>query len=71
MVVETIVLISVMVAVLIGPAAVIANIGKSLMKATVRNPAMINRIYLGIFVLLILVECVSIVSILIVFRLFH
>ena len=53
-----------------GPSVVIAVLGYSVIKALGRNPSAASKIFMGMIVLLIFVEAISIIAILIIFQLF-
>jgi F0F1-type ATP synthase membrane subunit c/vacuolar-type H+-ATPase subunit K len=53
-----------------GPSVVIAVLGYSVIKALSRNPSAASKIFMGMAIMLVFVEAISIVSILIVFQLF-
>ncbi len=53
-----------------GPAVVIAVLGYAVIKALARNPAAASKIFMGMLVLLVFVEALSIIAILVIFQLF-
>jgi F0F1-type ATP synthase membrane subunit c/vacuolar-type H+-ATPase subunit K len=53
-----------------GPSVVIAVLGYSVIKALSRNPSAASKIFMGMAIMLVFVEAISIVSLLIVFQLF-
>lgn len=70
MLAETAIIIGVMFIAVMGPAIVIATLGRAVIKALARNPSAASKIFMGMVVMLIFVEAISIVSILIIFQLF-
>ena len=70
MIAETFIIIGVMFVAVMGPSLVIAILGKAVIKALARNPSSASKIFLGMVVMLIFVEAISIVAILIIFQLF-
>ena len=69
-IVDTFLIISIMFIAVMGPSTVIAFLGYSVIKALSRNPSAASKIFMGMIVLLIFVEAISIVAILIIFQLF-
>jgi len=67
---ETLLIVSIMLIAVLGPSIVIAVLGYSVIKALSRNPSAASKIFMGMVVMLIFVEAISIVAILIVFQLF-
>ncbi|HLD70137.1 MAG TPA: hypothetical protein VJA17_05165 [Candidatus Omnitrophota bacterium] len=67
---ETIILVAIMFIAVMGPSVVIAVLGYAVIKALSRNPSAAFKIFLGMLVLLIFVEAISIMAILVVFQLF-
>ncbi len=67
---ETFLIISIMMIAVLGPSIVIAVLGYAVIKALSRNPSAASKIFMGMIVMLIFVEAISIVAILIVFQLF-
>lgn len=67
---ETFLIISIMMIAVLGPSIVIAVLGYAVIKALSRNPSAASKIFMGMVVMLIFVEAISIVAILIVFQLF-
>ena len=67
---ETLLIISIMLVAVVGPSIVIAVLGYSVIKALSRNPSAASKIFMGMIIMLIFVEAISIVAILIVFQLF-
>ena len=67
---ETFLIISIMMIAVVGPSIVIAVLGYAVIKALSRNPSAASKIFMGMVVMLIFVEAISIVAILIVFQLF-
>lgn len=66
----TVVILLVMFAAVLGPAAVIATIGFASIKALGRNPSAAPKIFLGMIIMLVFAEAVSIIAMLILFQLF-
>ncbi len=67
---ETFLIITIMMISVLGPSVVIALLGYSVIKALSRNPSAASKIFMGMMVMLIFVEAISIIAILIVFQLF-
>ena len=67
---ETLIIIAVMFIAVMGPSVVIAVLGYAVIKALSRNPSAASKIFMGMVVLLIFVEAISIVAILVIFQLF-
>ncbi|MDD5438964.1 MAG: ATP F0F1 synthase subunit C [Candidatus Omnitrophica bacterium] len=67
---STIIILLVLFAAVLGPSAVIASIGFSTIKALGRNPSAAPKIFLGMLIMLIFAEAISIITLLIVFQLF-
>lgn len=67
---ETIILVSIMFIAVMGPSVVIAVLGYAVIKALSRNPTAAFKIFMGMLVLLIFVEAISIMAILVIFQLF-
>lgn len=53
-----------------GPSIVIAVIGATSIKALGRNPSAAPKIYLGVILMLVFAEAISIMALLVVFQLF-
>ena len=70
MLAETFIIILVMFVAVTGPSVVIAILGHAVIKALARNPSAASKIFMGMVVMLVFVEAISIVAILIVFQLF-
>lgn len=70
MLAETFIIITIMFIAVMGPSVVIAFLGHAVIKALARNPSAASKIFMGMLVLLILVEAISIVALLIIFQLF-
>jgi len=70
MVAETFIILTVMFIAVMGPSMVIAVLGYAVIKALGRNPSAASKIFLGMAVMLIFVETISIVSILMIFQIF-
>jgi len=66
---ETFIILGIMVAVM-GPSAVIAVLGHAVIKALARNPSAASKIFMGMVIMLVFVEAISIIAILIIFQLF-
>ena len=67
---ETFLIITIMFIAVLGPSVVIATLGYAIIKALSRNPSAASKIFMGMIVLLIFVEAISIIAILIIFQLF-
>lgn len=70
MLAETFIILMIMFIAVMGPAVVIAILGYSVIKALGRNPSAASKIFMGMAIMLIFVEALSIISILIIFQLF-
>ena len=70
MLAETFIIIAIMFVAVMGPSIVIAVLGNAVIKALARNPSSASKIFMGMVVLLLFVEAISIVAILIIFQLF-
>lgn len=70
MLAETFIIIGIMFVAVMGPSVVIAVLGHAVIKALARNPSAASRYFMGMVVVLIFVEAISIVAILIIFQLF-
>ncbi|MDE1920643.1 MAG: hypothetical protein KGJ09_04460 [Candidatus Omnitrophica bacterium] len=71
MIAETFIILTVMFIAVMGPSVVIAVLGYAVIKALGRNPSAASKIFVGMAVMLVFVEAISIVAILIIFQLFH
>ena len=67
---ETVLILGVMMVAVIGPSVVIAVLGYAVIKALSRNPSAASKIFMGMIIMLIFVEAISIIAILITFQLF-
>jgi len=67
---ETLLIISIMLIAVMGPSIVIAVLGYAVIKALSRNPSAASKIFMGMVIMLIFVEAISIIAILITFQLF-
>lgn len=67
---ETVILAVIMFIAVMGPSVVIAVLGYAVIKALSRNPTAAPKIFMGMLVLLIFVEAISIMAILVIFQLF-
>jgi len=70
MVAETFIILTIMFIAVMGPSIVIAVLGYAVIKALGRNPSAASKIFVGMAIMLVFVEAISIVAILIVFQLF-
>ena len=70
MLAETFLILTVMFIAVMGPSVVIAILGYAVIKALSRNPSAASKIFMGMAIMLIFVEAISIVAILIIFQLF-
>lgn len=71
MLAETFIIIGIMFIAVMGPSVVIAVLGHAVIKALARNPSAASKIFMGMVVMLVFVEAISIVAILIIFQLFN
>ena len=71
MLAETFLILTVMFIAVMGPSVVIAILGYAVIKALSRNPSAASKIFMGMAIMLVFVEAISIVSILIIFQLFQ
>ena len=67
---DTFIIITIMFIAVMGPSVVIAVLGYAVIKALSRNPSAASKIFMGMIILLIFVEGISITAILIIFQLF-
>jgi len=70
MVAETLIILTVMFIAVMGPSVVIAVLGYAVIKALGRNPSAASKIFMGMAVMLVFVETISIVAILMIFQTF-
>jgi F0F1-type ATP synthase membrane subunit c/vacuolar-type H+-ATPase subunit K len=70
MLAETFLIITVMFIAVMGPSVVIAVLGYAVIKALSRNPSASSKIFLGMGIMLVFVESISVLAILVVFQLF-
>lgn len=70
MLAETFIILTVMFIAVMGPSVVISVLGYAVIKALSRNPSAASKIFMGMAVMLVFVEAISIVSILVIFQLF-
>ena len=70
MLAETFIILTVMFIAVMGPSVVIAILGYAVIKALSRNPSAASKIFMGMAIMLVFVEAISIVAILIIFQLF-
>ena len=70
MLAETFIILTVMFIAVMGPSVVIAVLGYAVIKALSRNPSAASKIFMGMAIMLVFVEAISIVAILIIFQLF-
>ena len=54
----------------LGPSVVIGILGYAVIKALSRNPSAASKIFMGMAIMLIFVEAISIIAILVIFQLF-
>lgn len=66
----TVIILLTMFIVVIGPSAVIALLGYATIKALGRNPSAASKIFMGMVLLLVFVEAISIIAMLIIFQMF-
>ena len=67
---ETLLIVSVMMIAVLGPSVVIAVLGYAVIKALSRNPSAASKIFMGMVIMLVFVEAISVIAILITFQLF-
>ncbi len=67
---ETFLILMVMFIAVMGPSIVIAVLGYAVIKALSRNPSASSKIFLGMGIMLVFVESISVLAILVVFQLF-
>lgn len=67
---ETLLIVAVMMIAVLGPSVVIAVLGYAVIKALSRNPSAASKIFMGMIIMLIFVEAISVIAILITFQLF-
>ena len=70
MLAETFIILTVMFIAVMGPSVVIAVLGYAVIKALSRNPSAASKIFMGMAIMLVFVEAISIVAILVIFQLF-
>ena len=70
MLAETFVILTIMFIAVMGPSLVIAVLGIAVIKALSRNPSASSKIFLGMGIMLVFVESISVLAILVVFQLF-
>lgn len=70
MIAETFIILGIMFVAVMGPSVVIAILGHAVIKALARNPSAASKIFMGMVVMLVFVEAISIVAILVIFQLF-
>jgi F0F1-type ATP synthase membrane subunit c/vacuolar-type H+-ATPase subunit K len=70
MLAETFLILTVMFIAVMGPSVVIAVLGYAVIKALSRNPSASSKIFLGMGIMLVFVESISVLAILVVFQLF-
>jgi F0F1-type ATP synthase membrane subunit c/vacuolar-type H+-ATPase subunit K len=70
MLAETFLILTVMFIAVMGPSIVIAVLGYAVIKALSRNPSASSKIFLGMGIMLVFVESISVLAILVVFQLF-
>ncbi len=70
MLAEAFIIITVMFIAVMGPAVVISILGYAVIKALSRNPSAASKIFLGMAIMLVFVEAISITAILVIFQLF-
>jgi F0F1-type ATP synthase membrane subunit c/vacuolar-type H+-ATPase subunit K len=70
MLAETFLILTIIFITVMGPSVVIAVLGYAVIKALGRNPSAASKIFMGMAIMLVFVESISIVAILIIFQLF-
>ena len=71
MLAETFLILTVMFIAVLGPSVVIAILGYAVIKALSRNPSAASKIFMGMAVMLVFIEAISVVAILVIFQLFQ
>ena len=66
----TIIILLIMFTVVVGPSVVIGFLGYATIKALGRNPSAASKIFMGMVLLLVFVEALSIIAMLVIFQLF-
>ncbi|MEI8011027.1 MAG: hypothetical protein WCI27_00910 [Candidatus Omnitrophota bacterium] len=70
MLAETFIILMVMFIAVLGPSVVISMLGYAVIMALSRNPSAASKIFMGMAIMLVFVEAISIISILVIFQLF-
>ncbi len=70
MLAETFIILLVILVAVMGPSVAIAILGHAVIKALARNPSAASKIFMGMVIMLVFVEAISIIAILIIFQLF-
>ena len=70
MLAETFIILTIIFIAVMGPSIVIAVLGYAVIKALSRNPSAASKIFIGMAIMLVFVEAISIVAILVIFQLF-
>ena len=70
MIAETFLILTVMFIAVMGPSVVIAVLGYAVIKALSRHPSASSKIFLGMGIMLVFVESISVLANLITFQLF-
>jgi len=70
MIAETFLIMTIMFIAAMGPSIVIAVLGYAVIKALGRNPSAALKIFVGMGIMLVFVEAISIMAILVIFQLF-
>ena len=70
MLAETFVIMTVMFIAVMGPSVVISVLGYAVIKALSRNPSASPKIFMGMAIMIIFSEAISIVAILVIFQMF-
>ena len=70
MILETIIVLGILFIVVTGPSIVIFGLGKSVINALARNPSSANKIFWGVFIILIFVEALSVIAMLVLLQIF-
>ena len=71
MIAETFLILTILFIAVMGPSIVIAVLGYAMIKALGRNPSAASKIFVGLAIMLVFVEAISIMAILIIFQLFN
>lgn len=70
MLAETFIILMFIFVAVMGPSVVIAVLGHATIKALGRNPSAASKIFMGMVIILIFVESISVIALLVIFQLF-